>query len=209
VGVLAQFDLERLIADYGCRYLIETGTGLGKGLDHAATFDFDQIYSIEIMHNLALAAALRFAKNHKVTILHAKSERGLKEALEEIPQDAPVLYWLDAHFPGADFRLATYKGEKNENVRLPLERELRLLAELRDLSRDIVLIDDLRIYEDADYEEGPAKEDHQPLRPEFRHVRFVDELLGATHIIQRSTRRTGYLCAYPRSHAGPIPAMLP
>ncbi len=197
MGVLSDFDLDRLIREYGCRYLIETGTGLGKSLEYAAASDFDQVFSIEIMHKLALEAALRFAKNHKVTVIHGKSERGLKEALEEIPPEAPVIYWLDAHFPGADFRLASYKDEKNEAVRLPLERELRLLAGLRDISRDVFLIDDLRIYEDGTYDEGPCPADHRPAE-EFRHTRFVDEVLGATHGIERLFRRTGYLCAYPK-----------
>lgn len=196
MGVLSDFDLAGLISEYGCRFLIETGTGLGKSVDFAAEHKFDQIYSIEIMHALALQAGLRFAKNPMITIIHGKSEKGLREALEEIPQEAPVIYWLDAHFPGADFRLAAYRDEKNEIVRLPLERELRLLAELRDISRDVFLIDDLRIYEDGSFEEGPCPADHRPA-PEYRHTHFVDEILGATHRFERSMRRTGYLCAYP------------
>jgi hypothetical protein len=197
VGVLSDFELDRLIADYGCRFLIETGTGLGKSMDHAQAFDFEQIFSIEIVHSLALQAGLRFAKNHKITIIHGKSERGLKEALEEIPGEASVIYWLDAHFPGADFRLANYKDERNETIRLPLERELRLLSELRDIRHDVFLIDDLRIYEDGPYEEGPCPADHRPAA-EYRHTRFVDEILGPSHNLERSYRRTGYLCAYPK-----------
>jgi hypothetical protein len=198
VGVLADFDLADLMHRYGCRYLIETGTGLGKSIDHASQFPFEQIFSIEIMHSLALQAGLRFAKNPAITIIHGKSERGLVEALEEIPGDAPVIYWLDAHFPGADFRLASYRDEKNEMVRLPLERELRLLSGLRDISRDVFLIDDLRIYEDGAFEEGPCPADHRPA-PEYRHVRFVQEILGGTHQLEKSLRRTGYLCAFPKT----------
>lgn len=196
MGVLADFDLTKMITDYGTRYLVETGTGIGRGVEEAVKHDFLQVFSIEIMHNLALDVALRFADNPMVTIIHGKSEKGLREALEEIPGDAPAIFWLDAHYPGADFRMANYDSEKNHDLRLPLERELRLLAEGRDIDGDVFLIDDLRIYEDAAYDEGPCAAAALPA-PEFRHVRFVDEILGATHRIERSTQRTGYLCAYP------------
>jgi hypothetical protein len=201
MGVLADFDLSGLIADYGCRHLVETGTGVGRGVDEALKHDFRQIFSIEIMHKLALEVALRHSAEHRVTIIHGKSEKGLLEALAEIPPAEPALFWLDAHYPGADFRLATYDSEKNHDIRLPLERELRLLAANRDIGGDVILIDDLRIYEDADYDEGPCP-DHSLPAPEFRHLRFVDEILGKTHRIERSTRRTGYLCAYPLKPGG-------
>jgi len=201
MGVLSDFDLDGLIADYGCRYLIETGTGIGRGVEEAAKHDFLQVYSIEIMHKLALDVALRFADNPKVTIIHGKSEKGLKEAMEEMEPGVPAIFWLDAHFPGADFRLASYDSERNHDLRLPLERELRLLAESRDISRDVILIDDLRIYENAEYEEGPCQPAALPA-PEFRHVRFVDEILGKTHHIERSLRRTGYLTAHPVKKSG-------
>ena len=196
MGVLKDFDLEQLIERYGCRAFVETGTGAGEGVAYAASCGFELIYSVEIMHGLALAVALRFAKDQRITIIHGKSESGLKEAVQEIPPSMPVVFWLDAHYPGVDYRIGAPKAEKNETVRLPLERELRLLASLRDLSSDVVLIDDLRIYEDGPYEKGPCPLDRQP-RPENRHVRYVDEILGATHVIERSYRETDYLSALP------------
>ncbi len=197
MGVLSDFDLAGLIGQYGCRYLIETGTDLGKGVDFAAQYPFDQIYSIEAKHALALQAGLRFAKNPSITIIHGKNERGLREALEEIPAEAPVIYWLDGHSPGVALPAGANLEEKTEEFRLPLERELRLLAGLRDISRDVFLIDDLRLYEDGAFEDGPCPAEHR-LAPEYRHTRFVDDLLGATHRVARTLRRTGYLCAYPQ-----------
>ncbi len=199
MGVLSDFDLAGLISDYGCRFLIETGTGPGKNVELAAQHTFDQIYSIETKHALALQAGLRFSKNAMITIIHAKNERGLRESLEEIPGDAPVVYWLAAHAPGPEFRTDP-GGDANQVLRLPLERELRLLAELRDISRDVFLIDDLRLYEDGGYEDGPCPADQRPAAI-FRHTRFIDDVLGMTHRIERSLRRTGYLCAYPARRA--------
>ena len=196
VGALSDFDLDRLITSYGCRSFVETGTGIGRGVEFASRSGFDRIVSIEIVHKLALDVAIRFAKNHKVTIINAKSVRGLREALDEMPPEVPILFWLDARFPGADYGLKSYDAERDETLRLPLESEIRTLAGLRDLRRDVFLINELRLYEDAAYEEGPASPDRLPL-PANRHLRFVDEIIGATHRIERFTRGAGHLCAYP------------
>lgn len=196
MGLLIDFDLGQLIAKYGCRTFVETGTGKGAGIEYAAKCDFDHLYSIEIVHGLALEVALRFAKDHRITIIHGKSERGLKEALEEVPAADSVLFWLDARFPGADYGLKPYDAEKNESLRLPVQSELRVLAGLRDLSRDVILINELRLYEDGDYEAGPAPADRRP-SPALRNLNIVDELLGGTHRIERRYRQSGCLCAYP------------
>ena len=196
MGVLSDFNLDRLITQYGCRNFVETGTGIGQGVEFATGCAFERIASIEIIHKLALDVAIRFAKNHTVTIINAKSARGLKEALDEMPPDQPILFWLDARFPGADYGLKPYDAERDETLRLPLESEIRTLAGLRDLGRDLFLINELRLYEDADYEDGPVSLDRLPSAGN-RHLRFIDEILGATHRFERSLRRTGSLCAYP------------
>ncbi len=179
-------DLDQLIARYGCRAFVETGTGSGKGIEAAAGSSFDQIFSIEAAHKPALDAGLRFAKNHKVTVIHAKAERGLKEVLVELAPSTPTLFRLDAQWQGA------------ATAPMPAERSLRLLAQCRDLSRDVVLIDDLRLYEDGNFEKGPCPPDRLPA-PEQRHLRFVEEILGKTHRFERSYQQTGHLCACPKA----------
>jgi hypothetical protein len=158
MSALADFDLGRLTAEFGCRTLVETGTGLGHGVETALAQDFEQIFSIEPKHHLALEVALRHADHHKVTIIHSRFEKGLKEALEEIPAAAKILFWLD----GFDSPPA-------------LESALRLLASLRDIGGDVFLIDDAQLLEG----EGP--------------LRFVDDILGPSHRIERA----GWLGAYP------------
>ena len=189
MGVLSDFDLRHLITDFDCELLVEAGSGEGLGVDAAAPLDFKQIFAIEPQHTAALATALRHAANHKVTVIHAKIASGLKEVLSEMPADRPAIFWLAAHHPGADGRPQ-------------LEAQLRLIAERRDIGRDVILIDHLRLYEDGVYDEGPFPEPHKP-RAEFRHLRFLEPLLGHSHQIERSRRRTGYLCAYPRAAGDP------
>jgi hypothetical protein len=184
MGALTDFDLRHLITDYGCRVLVETGIGKGQATDEAAELDFLQIFAIEPQHKRALDVALRHAANHKITVIHAKIERGLAEALAEISSDHPVLFWLAAHQPGGDGRPK-------------LEDQLRQIGAARDIRHDIILVDELRLYEDGAYDEGPCPDGTRPL-PEFRQLAFIETVLGQTHDIQRSRRRGGYLCAFPR-----------
>lgn len=185
MGVLSDFQLDRLIADFGCRFLVETGTGEGGDIEFAGTFAFEHVYSIEKSHERAIKVAFRNAQNQKMTIIHGHSERGLKMALEEIPDEAPVIFWMDTHPTFEDGRLPS-----------PLERELRLIVSQRDVARDIFLIDDLCIYERGAFEEALAEPN--PIAPEaFRDLNFVDDILGDTHQVSKLVRRTGYLCAFP------------
>jgi len=189
LGALSDFDLARMISDFGCRFLIETGTREGADIEFAGSLPFEHVYSIEKSHTLAIKVAFRNARNHKMTIIQGRPERGLKEALEEIPLEAPVFFWMDSH---PTFETATRPS--------PLERELRLIARLRNTARDIVLIHDLRRYEEGDFEEGPCPAE-QRVPAALRNLDFVDVLFGATHSVDRLTRRTGYLCAFPKSRA--------
>ncbi len=65
-----------------------------------------------------------------------------------------AIFWLDAHFPGVDLGFASYDAEVNLDTRLPLERELDVIHRVRGGFQDVILIDDLRIYEKGPFEHG-------------------------------------------------------
>ena len=52
----------------------------------------------------------------------------------------------------ADFGLSSYGDEKDDDKRLPLKKELETIVAGRDVSNDVIVIDDLRIYEDGPLE---------------------------------------------------------
>lgn len=170
MGSLGDFNLAGLKADFGLRHLVEVGMGNGAGVDLAASLGFDHVHSIESQHKLALATALRHSSRQDITVIHGRGEKGLKEALAEVPGDAPTLFWLDYDYEGADARLKSDPDAR-------LERELRLLASLRDLSKDVLLVDDLVLFQ-SDLE-------------------FVAELFPR-HVINRSPQGTGILIAIPQ-----------
>ncbi|CAG1006557.1 hypothetical protein BURK1_03309 [Burkholderiales bacterium] len=199
MGTLRFFNLQPLMETFGCRYLFETGTGMGEGVRYASFYQFDRIWSVEIHPDIAATARERFADNGRIEILHETSEQALARVLPGIDREKAVLFWLDAHFPGADFGLASYRDESDADRRLPLQRELELIAKLRRPCRDVLLIDDLRIYEEGPFGEGPMPDFAQTLPPELRNIDFVlRPPWSESHDLQRFYENTGYLVLTPR-----------
>jgi hypothetical protein len=198
MGSLRHFLLGGFIKRYKIGYFVETGTGGGDGLSYAAQFLFCKLYSTEIHKRIYELAKNKFADDGRVTLLNAKSEEALDIILPCIPQDVPILFWLDAHFPGADYKLARYDGEENNDTRLPLEREVEVIRRLRPQLRDILLIDDLRLYEKGKFANGNMPEDIKGFPPEKRNVDFVTKAFGKSHSIFRDYSNEGYLAVVPR-----------
>ena len=200
MGSLRSFNLQPLMEQFGCRYLFETGTGIGDGLAYGAYYAFERLWSVEIHPEIAATARDRFVDDPRIEILEQTSEDALSTLLPTIDRGKPILFWLDAHFPGADFGYATYKDEQNHDRRLPLERELALIGKLRHPCRDVILIDDLRIYEDGPYEMGPMPDWAQTLAPELRNIAFAERApWSQTHDLQRFHQQTGYLLLTPKA----------
>jgi hypothetical protein len=62
--------------------------------------------------------------------------------------DGNTLFFLDAHFPGADAGLKDYDSEKDYNVNLPLAEELKLISTGRKDYADVIIVDDMRLFEE-------------------------------------------------------------
>jgi hypothetical protein len=193
MNILLDLDLKDLADRYDCRYFVETGGGDGAGVDQAQGVGFKHLYSIERDHARAITTAFRHAANLGITIIHGRPERGLKETLGELPAGIPVLFHLNAPPREDDLRKAETLGQ------LPLERQLRQIAETRDPARDVIVIDALRLYEDGAFEDGPCRAEDRPVAG-LRDLGFVRDLLGRTHRLERLYRQAGALRAYPLSH---------
>ena len=196
MGTLRFFNLQPLLEQFGCRILFETGTGLGDAVKYASYFRLDRLISVEINAQLAEHAREAVGHDPRVRIFCDTSEAVLRSVLPQIPKSTPILFWLDAHFPGADYGLAEYQGEADQDRRLPLQRELATIAELRAGARDVLLIDDLRVYEDGEYGQGPCPAEALPL-PELRHLNCLADW-EATHDIRRLYQHTGYVVLTPK-----------
>jgi hypothetical protein len=199
MGQLAQFDIGDLVARFGLNLFVETGTGAGDSLACAAQLPplFSMLYSCEIHPDMAYLSAKRFAHDERVLVSNQASALFLSALLRVLPP-TPTLFWLDAHFPGADYGLSTYGSEPSLNLRLPLEDELQIIHEFRrGAARDVILIDDARIWLDMNFGSGPLPDALRPLCPANRDIDFIVDLFAPTHIITVHSDDEGYIAVLP------------
>ncbi len=198
MGELYIHNLEPYLAEHNPTIFVETGTGDGTGLAHAAKSKFDKLYSIEIMPQLAEKCRYRFVDDKRVHIIENNSLEGLVEILQVVPAEEPVFFWLDAHFPGADFGFNSYDHlSENVNLHKPLKAELKTIVRCRpDISKDVFIIDDLRIYERGDYELG-----NWDLYDKYGGggIEFITKLFSETHDLQKDYRHQGFVILTPKN----------
>lgn len=198
MGSISCFNINGYIKNYNIETFIETGTGIGNGLARAAKFKFNRIISTEIVKELYDRCVKRFKNDKRVEIHNLQSSEFLELVLRGMAI-SPVLFWLDAHFPGADYGLAEYNLSCSQDVRLPLDVELGIIKENRiPNSNDVIIIDDLRIYEKGPFKSGNIPEKHNTIPKESRNIDFVYDLFGDTHDIEKSYKNEGYLILTPK-----------
>ena len=195
MGELFLHDLKSYIDTYGCEAFVETGTGVGTGIDYALHFDFKRLYSIEIMEDLYVACK-ESLNDPRLTLLNTDSYSGLTQIVNELADVSSTLFWLDAHFPGADFGYNTYDhGSDSPETHMPLQIELELIHSFRSKCNDVFIIDDWQLYEDV-IVELPNKEIVEKFGR--RKTPFVEKLYGETHDFFRDSRHQGFLILTPK-----------
>jgi len=182
---------------FGVKSFVETGTGMGESLNHilSITNDID-IHTIELMDVLYENLVSNYGNVECVNLIKGYSHEEIVKLIPNL-KEGPALFWHDAHFPGADFRIdgATYTSEKDPIKRIPLESELRaVVSSGRDISKDIFVIDDLRVYKDGPYQEGNWE--HRKVAG-ADNCDFVYELFDKTHYIIESYIAQGFLILFP------------
>jgi hypothetical protein len=197
MGNLKLFNLNNFIKKYNITNFIETGTARGNGIEYANSFMFKKLYSIEFSKELYEHCADKFKHDEKIKIINGTSKNGLNEILSE-PIEGNILFWLDAHYPYADTTpsIELYNMGDDE-IRLPLEMEVRLIQKKRKNKKDVIIVDDLRIYEDNNYECGNIPSQINP--PKNRNIDFIYELFSETHTITKDLRNEGYLIIEPKN----------
>lgn len=193
MGSLKRFDLAKYREAYSLDMLFETGTLFGDGVQRALDAGFQRVISVEIVDSLFEQSAERFREDPRVTIIHGESTKTLDELAGNIP--GRVLFWLDAHFPGADGGLATYDECPNEDVRCPLLLELEAILQHRKSRKDVLIIDDLDLYEDGEFEEGNVESVSK--LPENTSLEILDSRFADDHYIVKLYYDQGYVLVLP------------
>jgi hypothetical protein len=201
MGSIRKIDVQQIRKKCKITTLIETGTLYGDGVDFALESGFEKIISIEINEQLVELAKKKYANEPRVTIIHGNSPDALRELLPTITE--PVVFWLDAHFPGCDANLASYKDEIDQTKKVPLEQELEIIASHN--YDDIVICDDLWIYEDWNTSSGTFNEHCNRHGHDIRREELCEEgtlerfekLFEKTHKVIKIYEDQGYLVFIP------------
>jgi len=142
--------LKEVIETFNIKNFVETGTGSGESLSYIINLEIDDIniYTIEVIDEIYNFIVDKFNIFKNVNLIKGYSHIEMSKILEKL-SPLPTLFWNDAHFPGADYGIneATYTSETDAIKRIPLETELRIIKESgRDISKDVFILDDLRVY---------------------------------------------------------------
>ena len=79
-----------------------------------------------------------------------------------------------------------------DQISFPLESELRLIQQARPNCADIIVVDDLRLYEDGPFEGGNLPSGFANILPEIRNLDFIQQIFPERTIV-RNYRDEGYL----------------
>jgi hypothetical protein len=205
MGDIRIFNLKELREKFDTPVFIETGTFKGEAVEYAKQCDtFDEIHSIEIMDSLAEDAKKKFKEHNDITIHHGDSLSVLKEMVPNLKTN--VLFWLDAHFPGAEAGEKGHNDDPDDTKRIPLEYEVKLLSERCDEYKDVIIMDDAWLYIDADFEWGSfdnhmEKHGFKVTRDELgagKGADFIYECFEDTHDIMVYRNHQGYFFLTPK-----------
>lgn len=204
MGDLRIFNLKELKDKFRLKYFIETGTLFGEGVDHALNQGFEDIYSIEIDDDLYERAITKYAYNGGVNIIHGSSHEKIKDLLG---LDGNCLFWLDAHFPGADCHKKLYTDEKDMEIRAPLQTEIELIAQRKNKYKDVIIADDFWLYNtEHQYESGDIETHMKSIGQNITRQelvgnvndRFFYEAFEDTHNLKVLYNHQGYIIITPK-----------
>tara|TARA_B100000745_G_scaffold249676_3_gene171758 strand:+ start:2014 stop:3432 length:1419 start_codon:yes stop_codon:yes gene_type:complete len=186
--------------NYGCAVFIESGTGFGVGITHALRYSFFELYSFEYVDELHEHCKNTIVDD-RLSLLRIDTISGLKSVLSDVDVNVPILFWLDAHFPGADLGLNDHDHMADQpSIHMPLEGEIEVIKSLRPKSSDVFIIDDLQVRVGDSGVEIPNP-------PGFNEkygmggIGFIEEAFGGTHNFTRDYRQQGFLILTPKEGA--------
>ena len=208
MGLLREHKLTDYIDRYNLKYYFETGTGKAECLEYALRYPFEEYWTVDIDEDLIEESFNKFKNMSKnINLLIGKSTEILDEYVPQIPKESPTLFYLDAHFPGADFQKCTYEESIREHKKdaFPLEEEVDVILEKTDISKDVFIIDDLVLYEEGDFEclkvgcvwEYGWLQEELDLKTDSK---FLYEKFEKTHDFKKDLRSQGYLIITPKQN---------
>ena len=187
--------IKNVLDFYDIKNFVETGTGKAEVVQSVVEADDTlNVHTIEVIPEIYDKNKINFSYLKDVNWHLGTSFDILPEILPDLK--GTTLFWMDAHFPGADFGLSSYGDEKDDDKRLPLKKELETIVANRDVTNDVFVIDDLRIYEDGPFGDGNW-EDREKYGGDG--IEFIEELFDETHYVVKSYNAQGSILLFPVS----------
>ncbi len=203
MGNIYRFDLQPWIDKFELENYVETGLGWHVSLDWALKYRFKNFYSVDLDPEMVANAKFLTEKHPNLHIFEGYSTNFLSSQVPEILGN--TLFFLDAHFAFSDKGALSYEDsiKKYKKESLPLEQELKIIIENRDVSSDVFILDDFFIFLGDDSCEFAKSRpfEHRKLCADLGidlNPDFVQGLLGKTHDIQYDNRDQVYLIATPK-----------
>ena len=187
--------IKNVLDFYDIKNFVETGTGQAEVVQTVVEADDTlNVHTIEVIPEIYDKNKINFSYLKDINWHLGTSFDILPEILPDLK--GTTLFWMDAHFPGADFGLSSYGDEKDDDKRLPLKKELETIVSNRDVTNDVFVIDDLRIYEDGPFGDGNW-EDREKYGGDG--IEFIEELFDETHYVVKSYNAQGSILLFPVS----------
>lgn len=148
MGALYRFDLSEWITKYNLVSYVELGFGDLSSFKHALKYNFKKYYGVDLDHQWVENAKSLESENIKFYCDYSTSF--LKEYASKI--EGPALWFLDSHFVSSDYRGLPYDESIRVHKRhsLPLEDEILIIKNNRDISKDVFICDDFFLYSGDD-----------------------------------------------------------
>ena len=176
-----------LTKNYSLTEFVETGCYQGEGLDHAQRLGYSNLYSCDIDLARVTECQITFPT---AVIVHQESVVFLEHILPRV--HGAALFWLDAHYP------ADYGQEETTATKFPIIEEiLRIKQYKTDYQRDVIIIDDIRVFDSQD---NPFV--NRSIGEYYMmdlSIQQITDLLSDTHDYQLVQADTGNLIFTPRA----------
>ncbi|MFM9826079.1 hypothetical protein [Flavobacterium sp.] len=198
MGSLKFFDLNDIVEKYQTSIFVETGLGWGHGVQFARTFNFEKLYSIELVKEVIDQYRKTYPPDSKIQILQGDSLTGLNHILPDIKEN--ICFWLDAHFPASDVFGIPFDSCEDENLRLPLWEELNLIKKLRPNNKDVFLMDDAMIFSETEVFPDNHCKLSAAIQPKL-HINYLDKIknfFNETHNSELFYKESGYIIFTPK-----------
>ena len=176
---------------YDIKNFVETGFYQGTGVSYAIDIGFDEIYSVDIKREYINNGMKKFKEFDNIYLFNNTSVSYLKAILESINGER-TLFWLDAHLP------AMYNVEHDPNnkaIVTPLKNELLIIKDKIGIEKDVIIMDDARIYIDGPFELGNFPDKHNYI---IESADFIYDIFKETHNIELSYKETGIFYLTPK-----------